>query len=304
MQTNLLKVKKIGGFNVYRKNNYFYLLIMLVIASSLLIVGCTNDGGVAKDKVLKIGQAPYDYEVPFVEITKQIATEQGYRVEVVKGDVGFMFLSLVQGDIDIWSGVWLPSIHDTYQGKYGDQYELGSAIFENAPVGWAVPEYMGIDSIADFQGNEELVDKKLTGFEPGSGMMLLSKEVIEGYDLDMEIIPGTLAAMMAEVDYAITHEKPIVFLGWRPHTMMRKYDVKVLEDPKGYWDLDSELWGMRLGLAEEAPDIHNYCQNFKMSLDETEKFLFDYQEDGKKVEDLAKEWIENNRSQIDSWLEG
>ncbi len=273
---------------------------MLVITSSLIIVGCSGKGDA--NKVLKIGQAPYDYEVPFVEIMKQVATEEGYDVEIVKGDVGFMFMSLDQGDIDIWSGVWLPSIHESYQEKYEGKYELGSAIFEDAPVGWVVPGHMDIDSIADLKGNEDLVNNKLVGIEPGSGMMGLSKEVIDGYDLDMEIISGTMASMMAEVEYAVSQEEPIVFLGWRPHIMMRKYDGKVLKDPKGYWELDSELWGMRLGLEETAPDIHNYCNNFKMSLDETEQFLYDYQEGGKEIEDLAAEWIEENRSQIDSWL--
>lgn len=288
---------------MFKRNKKNYVLIMLVIASLLLVVGCTGNGGATKDKVLKIGQAPYDYEVPFVEITKQVAEEQGYKVEIVEGDVAFMFLSLTQGDIDIWPGVWLPSIHENYQQKYGEKYELGNAIFEDASVGWVVPSYVEANTIADLVGNEAMVGGKLTGFEPGSGMMLLSEEVIEGYGLDIEILEGTLSSMMAEVDYAISQEDPILFLGWRPHTMMRKYDVKVLEDPKGFWELDGEYWGMRLNLEESALDIHNYCKNFEMSLDETEDFLYDYQEDGKKIEDLAKEWIANNRSQIDAWLQ-
>lgn len=41
-----------------------------------------------------------------------------------------------------------------------------------------------------------------------------------------------------------------------------------------------------------------------MSLDETEEFLFAYQEDKKEIEDLANKWIEENRTQIDSWLQG
>lgn len=285
-----------------RKNKLFYMMAILCIVSLIGLVGCSKDGDATEAKVLKIGQAPYDYEVPFVEITKQIAEEEGYEVEVVKGEVGFMFLSLAQGDIDIWPGVWLPSIHDSYQQKYGDKYELGSAIFEEAQVGWVVPSYVEADSVADLKGNEDLVGGKLTGFEPGSGMMLLSEEVVEGYELDLEIIPGTMAAMMAEADYAITHDKPIAFLGWRPHAMMRKYDLKFLEDPKGYWELDSELWGIRLGLEEQAPDIYSYVSNFKMSLDETEQFLYEYQENDKEIPDLVQKWIDENRSQIDEWL--
>lgn len=277
----------------------------LLVFSLLLVAGCSGGNNTAGEKkVLKIGQAPFDYEIPFIEITRQIAREQGYEVEVVAGDVGFMFLSLTQGDIDAWAGVWLPSIHKTYQEKYGDQYDLGSAIFQDAPVGWVVPEYVAVDSIAALKGNEEAVNGKLIGLEPGAGMMLVSEEIIKGYDLDMEIISGSLASMMAEADYAITHKEPIVFLGWRPHTMMRKYDLKFLEDPKGYWDLDAECWGVRKGLDEYAPDMNNLFHNFKMSLDDVEAFLYAYEEEGQNVEVLAKDWVEKNRADIDAWLKG
>jgi ABC-type proline/glycine betaine transport system substrate-binding protein len=40
-----------------------------------------------------------------------------------------------------------------------------------------------------------------------------------------------------------------------------------------------------------------------MSLDETEDFLYGYQEEDKNIEELATEWITNNRSQIDTWLQ-
>lgn len=285
------------------KKSWITIALLLTMTIGLgLVAGCSDDNNTGNDKVIKLGNAPYDYEVPFVEIAKQIAEEQGYQVEVVEGDIGFMFMSLTQGDIDAWPGVWLPSIHKTYQEKYGDQYELGSAIFTDAPVGWVVPKYVGIDSIADLQGNEDMVGGKLVGFEPGSGMMLVSEEVIDGYDLDLEILSGTMASMMAEVDYATKQQQPIVFLGWRPHTMMVKYDVMVLEDPKGYWEKDGEYWGIRKGFEDKAPDMYNFFKQFKMSLEDTEEFLFAYQEEDKEVQDLAKAWIDEHRSEIDSWL--
>ena len=285
------------------KKSWITIALLLAMTMGLgLVAGCSNANDTGQDKVIKLGHAPYDYEVPFIEITKQIADEQGYQVEVVEGDIGFMFMSLTQGDIDAWPGVWLPSIHETYQEKYSDQYELGSAIFSDAPVGWVVPKYVEADSIADLQGNEDMVGGKLVGFEPGSGMMLVSEKVIDGYDLGLEILSGTMASMMAEVDYATKHQQPILFLGWRPHTMMVKYDVKVLEDPKGYWEKDGEYWGIRKGFEDKAPDLHNFFKQFKMSLDDTEEFLYAYQEEGKDVEDLATTWIEEHRTEIDSWL--
>lgn len=284
------------------KFNKLKVMLIILMVSIFFIGGCSG-GNAEEGKIIKIGKAPYDYEVPFVEITKQIAEEEGYEVQIVEGEVGFMFMGLVEGDIDIWSGIWLPAIHETYHEKYKDDYELGSEIFTDAHTGWVVPKFLEeINSIEDIKGNEDLFNGKLTGFEPGSGMMLLSEEVIEGYDLDLEVVSGSMASMMAEVDYSIQQEEPIVFLGWRPHIMMRNYDLKFLEDPKGYWDLDGEFWGIRHGFEEDAPDIYSLVKNFKMSIDETEEFLFAYQEDGKDIEELAREWIENNRDDINNWL--
>ncbi len=278
-------------------------LLAIMTMSLVFVGGCSNSPDTDNGKVIKMGQAPYDYEVPFIEIAKQIAVERGYQVEIMEGEVGFMFMSLVQGDIDIWPGVWLPSIHETYQDKYGDKYELGSAIYTDAPVGWVVPNYVDADSIADLQGNEDKVGGKLIGMEPGCGMMLVTEEVIDGYDLDLEVLSGTMSSMMAEVDYAIKQQQPVLFLGWRPHTMMVKYDVKVLDDPKGYWEKDGEYWGIRKGFEDKAPDMYNFCKNFKMSLDDTEEFLYAYQEQGKNVQQLAADWIKEHRAEIDSWLE-
>lgn len=284
--------------------NWIKIALLLVVTMSLgLVAGCSSANDTDQDKIIKLGHAPYDYEDPMIEVTKQIADERGYQVEIMDGDVGFMFLSLVQGDIDAWPGVWLPSIHETYQEKYGDQYEVGSAIFTDAPVGWVVPKSLEIDTIAELQGNEDIVGGKLVGFEPGSGMMLLSEEVIDGYDLDLEILSGTMASMMAEVDYSLKQNQPILFLGWRPHTMMVKYDVKILDDPKGYWEKDAQLWGIRKGFQNKAPDMYNFFKNFKMSLEDVEKYLYTQQEEGQDAEELAKAWIKEHRTEIDSWLE-
>jgi len=53
-----------------------------------------------------------------------------------------------------------------------------------------------------------------------------------------------------------------------------------------------------------TPDMNNFFNNFKMSLDEVESFLYAYEVEGQSVETLAKDWVEKNRSDIDAWLKG
>lgn len=275
----------------------------MLFISLIALAACGNSGdGNNEDKTIIIGHAPYDYELPDIEVTKILADELGYTVEVLEGDVGFMFASLDTGDIDIWPGVWLPSIHKTYQEQYEDKYELGSAIYEDAPIGWAVPKYVEIDSIDEMKGNEDIFNGKVTGLEPGAGMMLVSEQIIEAYDLDLELVSGSTAAMLAEAEYAVSQNEPIVILGWRPHTMIAKYDLKILEETKGYWEQDSQLWGINKDFANKAPEIYNLVKNFKMSIEDHEDFLV-HTENGGDPAEWAQQWIEEHRTEIDGWLD-
>lgn len=287
-----------------RKSNkaFVFKTLAFIMIAVLLLVGCTSGNNDNGKGVIKIGSSTYDYEFLPIDVAKLVAEEQGYEVDIVEGDIGFMFLSLQQGDIDIWPGIWLPNLHATYDERFGDDYELGGIVFEDAPTGWAVPGYVDIHSIEDLVGNEALFDHKLLGFEHGSGMMLLSEETIEAYDLDIELIPGSVASMLVEVDYAMSQEEPLLYLGWRPHPMFQKYDMRILEDPKGFWSTDDEYWGIQNGFEEKAPDLYRFIKNFAMDIDTIEQHL-DALEQGEKREDLAKQWLEENRALVEQWLE-
>ena len=263
--------------------------------------GGGGDGGNNENKTIIIGHSPYDYELPPIEVTKILADELGYNIEIVDGDIGFMFAGLDTNDIDIWPGVWLPSIHKTYQEQYQDKYELGSAIFESAPIGWAVPNYVDIDSIDEIKGNEDKVNGKLIGLEPGAGMMLVSEQIIDAYDLDLELVSGSFAGMLAEAEYAVSQNEPIMILAWRPHTMIKNYDLKILEETQGYWEQDSQLWGINKNFASKAPEIYNLVKQFEMSIEDHEDFLL-FTENGGDPVQWAQQWIEEHRADIDHWL--
>lgn len=280
------------------------LLLVLLIGIFVAACGQGDDDITEKEEkpVIKIGHAPYDYEEPPIAITKQIAEEEGYEVEIVEGEVGFLFLALQEGDIDIWPGLWLPSIHQSYQEDFEGEYIQGSTIFADAPTGLVAPDYVDFDSVEDLIGNEDIVDNKIVGFEPGSGMMIVADELIEGYDLDMELVSGTLSSMLSEVDYAINQKESILFIGWRPHIMFQKYDLKSIEDPKGFYENDSYYWAINNDFEEKAPDLFNYTMNFEQSIDDNEAFLIGFEEENRTMEEMAAEWIEEHRAEIDEWL--
>jgi glycine betaine/proline transport system substrate-binding protein len=247
---------------------------------------------------------PYPHEWVPANIIKQIAEEKGYKVNIVEGAMGFMFLGLAQEDIDIFPDVWLPILHKSYMDKYEGKIELVGTLIEDIPMGIAVPSYTEFDSLADLKENADLIDNKIVGIEPSAGMMLKTEKTIEAYGLEdsIELLDGSTPAMLAELDRAIKTEEPLVFLAWRPHTMFSKYNIKLLKDPKGIWSYDDDHIGVNVNFKEKAPDIYKFLQSFKLSIDEVEEMLFRMENEDISMEQLAKEWIEENRDEIDSYF--
>ena len=283
-----------------------FLKIVLCVGLLIGAVACGSSDKAAKDEKVEItiGQSPYTYEWVPVNIIKQVAEERGYKVNVVEGDTGFMFLGLVQGDIDIFPDVWLPVLHKTYVDKYKDKFELVGKLINKLPLGVAVPSYVNFDSLADLKDNADAVGNKIVGIEPSSGMMLTAEKTIEAYGLkdSVKLLDGSTPAMLAELDKAIKLKEPIVFLGWRLNTMFTKYDIKLLDDPKGVWAFDDDVVGVNLKFKEKAPDMYKFLQHFTLSVDETEGMLMRMEDENVPIEELASEWIAKHRDEVDSYF--
>lgn len=280
-------------------------LSILVIVFSLFVSGCgKQDASDSNEKpTIVIGQDPYTMTLVPVNIIKNIAEELGYPTEIVEGEVGFMYLGLAQGDIDIYPDVWLPTLQKTYMEKYGDKVEIAGTLYPAPDVGWVVPTYVDIDTIAELKGRADEFDNRIVGLEPSAGMMMTSKKTIEAYELDdYELLEGSTPAMMAEVEKATKNQEPIVFLGWRPHTMFFNYDIKLLQDSKGIWAPDDCITGVNKDFKQKAPDVYRFLQNFTIALDDVEEILVEMDETEKDADQLAKEWIEQNRNSVDEML--
>ncbi len=88
----------------------------------------------------------------------------------------------------------------------------------------------------------ESVDYKITGIDPGAGIMEATEKVLVEYDLkDWDLTTGSSAAMTASLKKAYDKEQPIIVTGWTPHWKFAKYDLKYLEDPKGVYGGEEQI---------------------------------------------------------------
>jgi len=290
-------------------------LVMLGLVLSLVITlalaGCTQGSdtkeGVApdensnKDITLTFGVTPWTSTVPPTYVAKLLLEDMGYTVKLQNADVGVVYTGLSSGSLDIFMDAWLPDMHKNYMEQYGDKLVDTAVSYTEGELGWAAPSYVDIDSVADIVGNEELFKGKIYGIDEGAGMTITSREMIDAYGLDLEYVASSEAAMLAQVQKELAKEEPVLFLGWRPHSMFVKFDIKVLEDPKEYFKTSEVHVITTSGLADKAPEAFEFLANWSMPVGDIEQMILDI-DDGADPEERAKQWIEENQDKVSKML--
>lgn len=145
----------------------------------------------------------------------------------------------------------------------------------------------------------------ITGIDAGAGVMSATEEAIAEYELDIELMPSSGAAMTAALHSAIENEEWIVVTGWTPHWKFAAYDLKYLEDPKGVFGGSENIHTIvRKGLENDKPEAYAVLDNFYWTSDNMGEVMVDIAQNETAPVDAAQKWIDNNRDIVESWTEG
>lgn len=261
-----------------------------------------EEGEAGQGEPIVIGLDPYNFSEPPVYIAKQILEDRGYEVEIQEGQVGILWAALAAGDIDVFGDIWDPNISGSYIEQYEGEYETAGTLYEDAPVGVAVPTYMeNIESIEQLNEMKDVFGGKIYTIDPESGTDITTRKMVDEYGLDYEVVNSSEAAMIAEAQKAMSQEEPIAFIGWRPHSMFQLLDIKLLDDPRNVWGSDDVKVGVASDLKERAPEAYTLFSNMEISIDEIERWLVEMEE-GASPEEMAEAWVEDNADTVEAWL--
>lgn len=288
---------------------FFMLMVTALLAIVLAACGSgekqsegnTQGEGDKKDQTITFGVTPWTSTTPPTKVASLILQDMGYNVEETNADVSSIFIGITRGDINVFMDVWIPT-HDILMEKYGDKVEDIAVSYADADSGLAVPAYLeDINSIEDLKGKEDQFEHEMYGIEPGASITETLNETIDVYGLDMEQVNSSEGGMMAQVMRLMQQEKPVVFYGWRPHTMFNKLDIKILEDPEELFPIPSIHVITDTGLKEDAPEVYEFFSNWSIPLEDVEEMIVKI-EDGEDEEEVAREWIDNNQDKVDAML--
>ncbi len=199
-----------------------------------------------------------------------------------------------------------------YAGEYNpiSPIEQTGTLLENgAKSGLAVLPYTieeGITSISDLNDNAGRFNGKITGIDAGAGLMGLTANAKVDYNLSLEIVISSEAAMLAALDSAKKSGEHIVVTMWDPHWATGVYELKYLEDPKGsYGGAESiESWA-RAGLIDEDPDLARIMKQYEYTSDQFSGLLDHVEKSKEKISIATKEWLyDENPELLEQWTEG
>lgn len=275
-------------------------------ASLALIAGAGLTAGAAQaqDKGnVHLAYVEWSSEVASTNVVRAVLEQAGFDVEMTSLSAAAMWQSLATGDADAIVAAWLPTTHADYLERVGDDVEDLGVNLDGTKLGLVVPAYTDVDSIAELNDNADAFNGEIIGIDPGAGLMGLTEEVVETYDLDLDLRSGSGATMTASLANAIQNEEDVVVTGWTPHWKFARWDLKYLEDPENVYGGAEQIHTIvRQGLEEDMPEAYAILDAFEWTPEQMGEVMLMNQEDDADPYENAKQWVEDNQDVVEEWL--
>jgi glycine betaine/proline transport system substrate-binding protein len=276
----------------------------IAVLISIALICCLATAAMAEEKkTIKMGVLQWnDLVCPSLVTKKLMEKHYGYEIEVTEFfEWGIAYATLAKGDVDILMSQINFVAYD-YWTRYKKKLEKLSASSHGLNQGIIVPAYVPIDSIEEMNANKDKFDGKIIGIEPGAGLMRQTKEVIESYGLDFELVDGSTAAMTATLKSAMAKKQWIAAVMWTPSWMTQAFDVKFLKDPKNVQQPpQSYYWIGRKGFIQDYPKAREIMAGVFVPLEDNIK-MTGYIKDGLKADQAVDKWLGDNQLVTERWM--
>ena len=263
-------------------------------------------------KSVNIGWTAWSDAEAITKIAKQLLEERmGYDVNLTMADIGIQYQGIAKGDLDIMLMSWLPVTHQNYWAKYADKVVNLGPLYTRAKLGWVVPEYIPEDMVSSIEDlkKPEVKEKlnKITGIDPGAGLMQASEKAMEEYglsDAGYNLVSASGAGMTAALSRAIRRDEWIVVTGWSPHWKFAKWDLRYIDDPKGVLGGRERIHALaRKGFYQDVPyEVFEFFTRMFIPLSELEAVMLEATESD--YESAVDNYIKNHPKRVNYWVTG
>jgi glycine betaine/proline transport system substrate-binding protein len=114
--------------------------------------------------------------------------------------------------------------------------------------------------------------------------------------------------MLSQVEAAVRSDEWIVFLGWEPHPMNRRFDMSYLDGGDDYFGANfggATVYTLaHAGYTEACPNVGALLKNMKFSLALENEMMGYMLDDGMDPQAAARKLVEMHPELVDEWLAG
>ncbi len=288
--------------------------IIITIAMALSLTWGTAFAGKAVQ--VKIGSVGWTGVTIKTELAVAILDSLGYEAENLTMSVPITYMALSKGDVDVFLGNWMPSMANI-AGKY---FKEGSVIqykanMPGAKYTLAVPSYCIEKGLKDFKDIVKFGDElewKIYGIEAGNDGNMIIQNMI---DKDMfglgkfTLVASSEMAMLAQVKSYSMQKKPIVFLGWAPHSMNERIDMSYLTgstpETFGGDNGTATVWtNTRKGFEKDMPNVAVFFKNMTFPVSMVNQIMTTlHTQKGLSPRKAGLAWLKQHPDTYKRWLE-
>lgn len=278
----------------------------------------------AKDEPIKLALLEWSGQHISTHTAGQLLEKLGYKVEYTNAGMLPHFSGLADGSISGSVEIWMNNVGDIYPkalaaGEVENLGTLGLATQE----GWAYPRHMEelCPGLPDWTALQEPgCVQALSGPETAPNGRLLdypadwgsrSGAIIADNNLPYTAIPaGSEGALVSELRAAAATEKPLLMLFWGPHHALAEVDVGWVNMPPCQTDnpdncimppdVSKVVWS---GFGEKWPAAYELLKQFQMQAEDQQKMMLRVDQNGDKVDVVARDWIEANEATWKPWVD-
>ena len=257
-------------------------------------------------------------DVGWTDITATTATATivldalGYDTDIKVLSVPVTYISLEQGDVDIFLGNWMPSMAADI-APYRDAGTVDTVTDNLNGTAYTLATNsagaaLGIATFADIAANAEALDGKIFGIEAGNDGNRIVMDLIDADTFGMgavEMVESSEQGMLAQVARASRKDEPIIFLGWAPHPMNSNFEVTYLTGGEEWFGAEGDVYtNTRAGYVDECPNVGKFLQNLKFTLAMENQIMGAILDGGEDATDAATAWLQANGDALGPWLDG
>jgi glycine betaine/proline transport system substrate-binding protein len=290
----------------------------MLAAAAALLLGLPASGRAAGDppacRQVRMADVGWADVTATTALASQILGGLGYDGRITVLSVPVTFNGMRNRDIDVFLGNWMPTQSADRKPYLADHsIDVVRANLVDARYTLAVPAYLYDAGLKDFASIERFagpLGARIYGIEPGNDGNRLVLGMIKKNQFGLgkfTLVESSEQGMLAEVERAGRERRPIIFLGWQPHPMNNRFNLRYLS---GGDDVFGPNFGgakvftnVRAGYLQQCPNVGRFLRNLAFDVKDENALM----EAGTEKGDpgiAARDWLRAHPEKLRAWLAG